>query len=363
MTGNAAELAVEDLRMRLGSFLLDGVSFTVPARSYCVLVGAPGSGKTVIAEIICGLNRPAAGRVVLGGEDITRLDPSRRQIGYVPQDYALLPQRSVEGNLSLGREARRWSRARRRGRVVEIAEELGIAHLLARQVRGLSGGEKQRVALGRALVFSPRLLVLDEPVSALDENTRNALLKLLKETQRSQDVTTLHICHNFDEMMRVAEVVGVMRAGRIEQTGPRDEVLNRPKTPFVAEFLQAGNILPGRARTTGEGSEITVGQLKLTVPGRFEGEVLVVVRPEHIALASPDDETTGKITSITDRGKTVHLEVEAGPAWEVVMGKSEFTRRRLTVGDAVRLEIPSDTVHVIAGEKGSTPMNRDGTCI
>jgi len=350
MKRDANELVLEEVCVRMGGFSLDRVSFTIPPGVHFVLVGPPGSGKTVTAETICGLNTVRSGRVLLAGKDLTALDPGRRSIGYVPQDYALLPQRDVQGNLALGLEARGLARSERRRRVAEVAGQLGIAHLLTRRVPGLSGGEKQRVAFARALAFTPDLLVLDEPVSALDANTRDTLLELLNHIQRDEGITTLHICHNFEEMMTAADVVGVISGGRIEQVGPRDEVVRRPATPFVAEFLQARNIFPVDVRPAGTVSELRIGPVTLTVPRRIEHPVFAVVRPENVMLVPGSSRNAGRVTSVTDVGRTVELDVEAGPTWHASMGKGDFLRTRLTVGDAVGIEVPPEAVHVIRAD-------------
>ncbi len=346
MTREPVGLVVEDLRAEAGSFALRGVSFSAPAGSHFVLVGPPGSGKPVTAETICGLKRPRSGRVLLGERELTGLDPGRRGIGYVPQDYALLPQRGVAGNIALALEARHAPPAERRRRVEDLAARLGIAHLLGRDVRNLSGGEKQRVALGRALAASPQLLVLDEPVSALDETTRDNLLELLEHIQREERLTTLHICHNFEEMMRSADVVGVMCDGAIVQWGPRDEVIRRPATRFVAEFTRTRNVFDAEARPHGDGSLLTVAPVVVTVPRPVAGPVVLAVRPEDVRL-SPDPAGPGRVLCIHDLGRTVEIEVQAGETWHVSMGRSDFARVRLTVGDTVALDIPPHAVHVI----------------
>jgi len=343
----ACELILEEVCVRVGDFSLDRVSFRVSAGSRLVLVGPPGCGKTVTGETICGLRHPSAGRLLLGARDITHMDPARRHVGYVPQDYVLLPHRDVAGNLALGLEARGWSRARRGRRVAELAEQLGIAHLLKRRVRGLSGGEQQRVALGRALAFAPELLVLDEPLSALDENTRDDLLGLLTHIQRTEGVTTVHVCHSFEEMMLAGETLAVMRAGRVEQTGAREEVLRRPRTRFVAEFLRARNILPAEARSAGETSELRIGPVRLVVAEQAQGKVWVVVRPEDITVVPVDAGPHGRITGVADLGRTVRVEIQAGPTWQASVGKSKWAHLHLSVGDGVRLDVPPEAVHVV----------------
>jgi len=188
-----------------GSFALHDLSLAVPAGGYGVLMGSTGCGKTTILEAICGLRKVARGQVLLDGIDVTRVSIGSRGIGYVPQDAALFPTLSVREHLAFGLELRQLPRRAIEQRVVEVAESLGIGPLLERTPKHLSGGEAKRVAIGRAIAFRPRLLLLDEPLSALDEDHRLRLLALLKTVQRAEQVTTLHVTHYSDEAAAVGE--------------------------------------------------------------------------------------------------------------------------------------------------------------
>jgi ABC-type sugar transport system ATPase subunit len=198
-------IALEKICLRLGAFQLRDVSFTVPAGRYAVLMGRTGSGKTTLLEILCGLRRPDSGRIVVQDRDVTHARPAERGIGYVPQDGALFPTLTVEEHLAFAPVVRRWPRADVRRRVEELAAALGIAHLLRRLPLGLSGGERQRVALGRALAFHPAVLLLDEPLSALDEETRADMDALLRRLHREGGFTALHVTHNLTEAERVGD--------------------------------------------------------------------------------------------------------------------------------------------------------------
>jgi ABC-type sugar transport system ATPase subunit len=198
-------IALEKICLRLGAFQLRDVSFTVPAGCYAVLMGRTGSGKTTVLEILCGLRRQDSGRVLLQGRDATNARPAERGIGYVPQDGALFPTLTVEEHLAFAPIVRRWPRAAVRRRVDELAEALGITHLLRRRPHGLSGGERQRVALGRALAFQPGVLLLDEPLSALDEDTRADVAALLRRLHHEGRFTALHVTHNLAEAERLGD--------------------------------------------------------------------------------------------------------------------------------------------------------------
>jgi ABC-type sugar transport system ATPase subunit len=213
-------IAVENLTVRAGSFALDGVSFALDSGQYGVLMGKTGSGKTTLLEALCGLKPVQGGRVVLRGRDVTRLRPAERGVGYVPQDRALFPSMTVRDHLAFALTVRRWPADAVAERVGELADLLGIDGLLDRRPHGLSGGEAQRVALGRALSFRPQILLLDEPLSALDDETREEMCALLISVQRHTGVTTLHITHNVSEAGRLADRLFLLRGGRIEEAPP-----------------------------------------------------------------------------------------------------------------------------------------------
>ena len=198
-------IVVEDLEVELGSFALPGVSFRVPENAYGVLMGRTACGKTTILETICGLNRPRAGRVILSGRDVTNVRAADRGIGYVPQDGVLFSTMTVRQHLAFALFVRRWGRSEAEDRVAELADMLGIPHLLDRRPHGLSGGERQRVALGRALSFRPTILCLDEPLSSLDEDTRQEMCDLLRTVARESRVTTLHVTHSQTEARHLAD--------------------------------------------------------------------------------------------------------------------------------------------------------------
>ncbi len=211
-------ILLENVTIRAGEFSLEDVTMEVPDRQYGVLMGKTGSGKTTLLEAVTGLKAIAAGRILLGDVDVTRLKPAERNIGFVPQDAALFSTMSVREHLAFALVIRRASRTVIQARVARMAELLEIDHLLDRSTAGLSGGEQQRVALGRALSFQPSTLCLDEPLSALDDDTRLQMTDLLKRLQRETGVTTLHITHNRHEADALADVVLELVDGQIRPT-------------------------------------------------------------------------------------------------------------------------------------------------
>jgi ABC-type sugar transport system ATPase subunit len=230
-------IAIENLCVRAGAFTLQGVSLSIPTGEYAALMGKSGCGKTTLLEAVCGLRPVHAGAVRLDERDVTRLRPAERGVGYVPQDLALFPTRTVEQHLAFAPLLRRWPSSAIAERVTELAGLLGVMRLLHRRPQGLSGGEKQRVALGRALSFRPQLLLLDEPLSALDDETHADMIALLRMVQRRTGVTTLHVTHRLTEAQALADRIFLMKNGAIEQAPSSDAEerdLDEP-SPFFEE--------------------------------------------------------------------------------------------------------------------------------
>lgn len=209
-------LSIRDLLVRIGAFELRVAELTIRSGEYFVLTGPNGAGKSVLIRTIAGLQEPVSGSILLEGQPIHTAPPWRRGVGYVPQEGVLFPNRTVRGNISFPLEVRNVTRDEMERRVPWIADLVGVTHLLERRVDGLSGGERQKVCLARALVFRPRLLLLDEPVSAIDEEARDPICRELRSLQRETGVTTLHVSHSRHESQLVGDRIGVLRAGRLE---------------------------------------------------------------------------------------------------------------------------------------------------
>ncbi len=208
--------------IKLGDFELSNISFRVPEGKHFCLMGKTGCGKTTILESICGLRPSSRGEIFIDGINVTNLRPSQRQIGFVPQEGALFSTMTVKEHLSFALKIRRWSRQKIQSRVDELAKLLGITHLLDRRPNGLSGGEKQRVAMGRSLSFYPKVLCMDEPLSALDDHTKEEMYGLIEHIRGNTGVTILHISHNFEEILRLADGVIYIDDGRVVHYSPEN---------------------------------------------------------------------------------------------------------------------------------------------
>jgi len=217
MTGGTQNMGIEaeGLGIRAGSFVLSGLDLEIPGGEYAVLMGRTGSGKTTILEALCGLRRVMAGRIWLAGRDVTSLRPADRGIGYVPQDRALFKTMTVREHLAFSLTVRKWSSGLIAQRVAELAAWLGLEKLLERRPEGLSGGEAQRVALGRALASRPVLLLLDEPLSALDDDTRQEIYAVLRSVRAQTGVTVLHVTHSRAEVQALATRLLLLQDGKV----------------------------------------------------------------------------------------------------------------------------------------------------
>jgi len=275
-------LELRGITKRLGAFSLGPLDLAVRGGEYFVLLGPSGVGKTVLLEMIAGLMRPDAGRIFWDGEDITARPPERRGFGLVYQDCALFPHMHVAANIAYGLRARGVSRAKAAARVRSVAELVGIVDLLDRMPDRLSGGEKQRVALARALVIRPRALLLDEPLSSVDAGLRRELRVRLKRLHADTGATFLHVTHDADEGLFLAERLGVMLDGTLRQVGTPDELFRRPTDVGVAAFLGLRNVLPARCVRPGV---CRAGGIEIHAAHADESVSFIWVRPEEIVLS------------------------------------------------------------------------------
>jgi putative spermidine/putrescine transport system ATP-binding protein len=314
-----AYLELHDLRRAFGPVVaLDGIQIDLDAGEFLSLLGPSGCGKTTALRLVAGFDRPDSGSIVIDGKDITRMSPNRRDMGMVFQAYSLFPNLTAEQNVEFGLRIRKNKRAARRKRVAELLELVGLGHAGKRYPHQLSGGMQQRVALARALAIEPRVLLLDEPLSALDAKVRVQLREEIRRIQTQLGITTLYVTHDQEEALSVSDHVAVMWSGRIEQIGTPSEMYAAPATPFVAEFIGTMNRLEAVV-VDGERGEVEHGGTRLivdTARGRSRGErVLVLVRPELLELEAStndgggDNLLAGEVITHTFLGSVTRLKI------------------------------------------------------
>ncbi|MCD6726066.1 MAG: ABC transporter ATP-binding protein [Solirubrobacteraceae bacterium] len=292
-----------------------GVDLDVPRGAFLTLLGPSGSGKTTCLNMIAGFERPDAGEIVLGGERINELPPHRRQLNTVFQGYALFPHLNVGDNVAFGLRMKRTPKDEIRARVAEALETVQMAPMADRPVDKLSGGQQQRVALARALVNRPQLVLLDEPLSALDAQLRKSMQVELKRIQEAVGLTFVYVTHDQEEALVMSDLVCVMNAGRIVQLGPPDELYHRPVSRFVAGFIGRNNFLTGDLVHDGGRVYLALGdgvRLPLEDAAQPPGPVVVAVRPERLAItdSAADDTLAATVRGTRFLGDRVEADVE-----------------------------------------------------
>jgi len=344
------EVRLEGLSRHYGPVVaLDHLDLTLAPGELIALLGPSGCGKTTTLRLLAGLEDADTGRITVGGRDITGLSAAKRDMGMVFQAYSLFPHMTVRQNVAFGLRLRKVAAAQRDKRALEMLELVGLSAQADRYPHQLSGGQQQRVALARALAIEPQVLLLDEPLSALDAKVRAQLRDEIRRIQLEVGITTLFVTHDQEEALAIADRVGVMRDGRLEQLAPPVEVYSRPATSFVAEFVGLSNRLPGEVR----GGEVLVRGITLPlvehdVPG---GQVVALVRPEAVSLASDataeSGPLTGTVIAVTFLGATSRVTVDLGGT-TVLAQLPTSDAAALSAGGRVTLAIRRDPVLVSA---------------
>ncbi|MEU7002481.1 ABC transporter ATP-binding protein [Nonomuraea sp. NPDC046570] len=338
-----AQVEFRGLRRVFGrTVALDGLDLTIAAGELVALLGPSGCGKTTALRCVAGFEHPDSGAVLVDGKDITGVPANKRDAGMVFQSYSLFPNLNARDNVAFGLRVRKVPVARRHARAAELLELVGLPAHADRYPHQLSGGQQQRVALARALALEPSVLLLDEPLSALDAKVRVTLREEIRRLQLDLGITTVFVTHDQEEALSIADRVAVLRNGRLEQCGTPAEVYGRPATPFVAEFVGTMNHLPGRL----SGDQVTVlGQL-LPVDGEpgETPEVDVLIRPEAV-LVEPDADGRAEVVTVSFRGASARLRIALGGG-EVLSDVPGHEAVRLTPGTRVTVRLVSRPVLV-----------------
>lgn len=347
-------IELRDVSVELGNFALRHIHLTVDQGEYFVLLGPTGVGKTVLLESIAGVQPIQAGEIWLGGENATRRKPEERRASIVYQDHMLFPHYSVRENITFGLKMRRAGSERIAVALDRVAQLLGIGHLLDRRPNTLSGGEKQKVALARAIITDPEVLLLDEPLGALDPQTRENVQQELVRLQAELNITVLHVTHDFEEAISMGDRIAVIGEGAIKQVGTPDEIFRQPSSEFVARFTMAGNILSGVAVREQDGRTAFVAdEARFITEAQGEGPCRASIRPEDILISdcAVCDEGynhfSGPVTRIVHKGSTVQVTVDIPPPLTCLLTHHFFQHLHLSLGQQVYLEIAPASVHLI----------------
>ncbi|MFD7323513.1 ABC transporter ATP-binding protein [Streptomyces sp. NPDC059875] len=326
-----AALRIRGLRRSFGSAVaLDGLDLDVAPGELLALLGPSGCGKTTALRVLAGFERPDAGQVLLDGEDIVPVPADRRDTAMVFQSYSLFPHLTAADNVAFGLRMRKVRAAERRARAAELLELVGLAGHGDRYPHQLSGGQQQRVALARALALRPRLLLLDEPLSALDARVRVTLREEIRRLQLELGITTVFVTHDQEEALSMADRVAVMNGGRLEQCASPTELYERPATDFVAEFIGTMNRMPGQADADGS---VDVLGVRLPVEGPAgSGPVTVLVRPEALEI---EEGGTAHVTATAFHGPTTRVRIALPDGTDVKADVPTHAAAALTPGTAV----------------------------
>jgi ABC-type Fe3+/spermidine/putrescine transport system ATPase subunit len=338
-------LRISELTARAGSFTLGPVSLHIPPDRVLVILGPSGAGKTVLLETIAGLRPQQSGQITLAGADITGLPSERRRIGLVFQDAALFPHMTVQENVRFGPRANGTATPDASG---DLLHQLGISHLADRSPRSLSGGERQRVALARALAIHPGLLLLDEPLSALDQPTREDMRSLLQQLLAELEIPAAHVTHDRDEALSIGDDLAMIVGGQLRQTGPAATVAADPADPDVARLLGWSELGHGTAAN----GTVHIGQIVLPGTAGLHGLVQVFYRPEDIELGAPASSQppsaslTATIERIVHTRPLARVSLASDPPVAALMLHRDITQLQLAAGEPVQAHLPPHSLRI-----------------
>ncbi len=359
---NGALLEVNNLRVTVGKFSLQDITFSMSPADYVMIIGPTGCGKTMLLESLAGLRPLTGGSVFLSGREITHLPPEQRFLGFAYQDSLLYPFLSVKENILFGARARGVSGGPDLDRrMKQLVESMGITHLLERQPRYLSGGEKQRVSLARAILTRPPLLLLDEPLSALDPQTRHSMQDLLRGIHISEELGMIHVTHDFSEALQLGTRVIILQNGRITQAGEPLDVFFRPATESVAEFLRGENIISGSVINQNGQSwfkhrdhSLLLGPVDVADSDAGAGNPLtLLIRAGNLRLQAGESTDaancwTAVIERVSFNRTYVDVYCNGNGNWQASMSLADWLELKLACGDQVTLSVQPGHLHVIS---------------
>jgi spermidine/putrescine transport system ATP-binding protein len=362
VAGGSIELS--GLTKRFSEVAVDNIDLTVASGEFFSLLGPSGCGKTTTLRLIAGFEQPTSGRILLDGADVSDVPPHRRNVNTVFQSYALFPFLDVFDNVAFGLRRRGVSKADLRRRVNESLDLVRMSAFAKRRPGQLSGGQQQRVALARALVLNPAVLLLDEPLGALDAKLRRSLKIELKGLQERVGITFLYVTHDQEEALTMSDRLAVMNAGRIVQIGTPREVYEEPADTYVADFLGAANLM--EIQVVSEGAlrlgdfALTSQRCEATVPGTAHA----VIRPERVHIEEHGSDGENRVPAMVERvvflgaATQVMLRLAPGVPLQALM-QNDGSRPDLTQGTPVHAYLPPDALRVLAGAAGEVPLAED----
>ena len=346
-------IRIENLHVDLGEFTLRDINLTVDESEYFIILGPTGAGKTVLLESIAGLNPVKKGRIWLNNRDITNHKPEKRGVSIVYQDHALFPHLSVKDNILFGLRLRKNTPQEMLAVQEWVADLLGISHLLHRKPNTLSGGERQKVALARALSTKPDVLLLDEPLSALDPETREAVQEELRKLHGILNNTIIHVTHDFEEAMALGTHVAVIGEGQLKQVGTPEQIFRQPESPFVARFSLTRNIFSGAVIRDIDGKTVfRMQSTDFTVMTGLEGPCYATIRPEDVLISrkpyASDAQNifSGTVTRIMDKGSLINITVSIPPDITCLITRNQFMEMGLKIGEKIYVRLKPSSIHL-----------------
>ncbi|BCV21659.1 ABC transporter ATP-binding protein [Moorella sp. Hama-1] len=342
-------LRLSGIVKRIGEFQLRDISLEFFPGEYFVILGPTGAGKTVLLEVIAGMHAPDAGEIWLGGKNITAWPPEKRRFGFVYQDYALFPHLNVRENIVFGLKNKKLPPGQMERELDAVVALLGIDRLLPRFPYTLSGGEQQRVALARALIMKPEVLLLDEPLSALDPCTKEMLQQELKRLHQLTGTLIIHVTHDFEEALYLGNRIGVIMGGSLLQVGSPEEIFTRPRSAAVARFVGAENIYHSEIFLRDGRKYVSLGEALLQVETDLTGRAGFSIRPEHIlvnSLPHSGNCLPGKVLAVYPRGLLARVIIDAGERLVALVVTREDKGYSLAPGSAVYCSIPPAAINV-----------------
>lgn len=351
---NTSDVSIRNLVKTFGNAVaVDGISLEVPRGAFVTFLGSSGCGKTTTLRMIGGFEHPDSGEIYIQGKPMGTTPPHARDTSMVFQSYALFPHMTVRENIAFGLQERKVKKSEVKERVQRMLDLIELPHLGDRKPKQLSGGQQQRVALARSLIIEPTVLLLDEPLGALDLKLRKQMQIELKRIQRQVGITFIYVTHDQEEALTMSDRIVVMADGKVEQEGSAEDIFDRPASRFVAEFMGAGNVIPVQVEShDATSTAVQFGGRRIAIPGPLPGgggDVSLVIRPEKIRLDS-DDGWQGAVVERVFKGSMMSYRVELADGTSMLADVAhDDTAHRHNIGDPVTLNFRGSDASLVPG--------------